>query len=276
MVPVDLADSLRYCGGVFIGNHSVMESLITHLDEDLYDVDTELDCLLIEMDLLEKSPLKWELPPLRYWYPLGCLEPDNDLRRNTSLTSAQQRPPDSIDMEIMDLWDELEMSTDMDIFECNERKHELLSALPEQGLYFVPTNTTSMNSESAQAFWDNIRWNEKHEYDNWHIPPYDITYIGPRSVGPVNTWVNRPKKQDLNNYVLNQIDLDNRIAVVAEMTQFGDKFHTATCDFGRIYVPMKFGRHVGDIGQKMCLLIRVKDVDNKHPFACIKVLYVQE
>lgn len=250
MVPVDLSDSSS-CGGGFLGDNSDMDYLITHLDEDLYDIDTELDRMLIEMSLLEKTPFKWELT--------GTLTGNGE--------------PDSIDMEIMDLWDEHEMSTDMDIFECNERKHDILSALPEQGLYFVPTNTTSMYSESAQAFWDKIRWNEQHEYDNWDPSPYGITYIGPRSVpsGRLSRF-NRPKNQDLNNYVLNQIDLDNRIVVVAEITQFGDKFHTATCVFGRIYVPMKFDLHVGDIGQKMCLLIRVKDVYKKHPFACIKVL----
>lgn len=223
-----------------------IKEMVTQLDNDLLTNDRSIQKTWTDLDHLSKSLLTWA--------PLG---------------TSSEGGPESIDTLITDLWDEHEMSIDMEIFECEENKHDLLSALPEQGLYFVPNQTTHLYPEQAQEFWDCARWAQTHEYDNWTYPPYSSEWMSPTlsDAGPY-----RPNHQDLNDHSLNQIDNENRLIVSATMTQFGSKFHTATCEFGRIYVPLKYGQYVGDIGQKMRLLIRVKDAESRHPFACIKVL----
>jgi hypothetical protein len=155
---------------------------------------------------------------------------------------------------MQELWDEYEMADDFERFEADEARHELLSATPDPGLYMVPDERTVANKEWA-TMWDGT-------------PPV----VGEYPFTTKNIGSSRPENQDMSNKTVNQIDQQNRVIVDAKMTQFGANYHTAMCEFGRIHVPLKFNRYLKEIGEPMKMLVRIKEADRKHPFACIRVL----
>jgi hypothetical protein len=180
------------------------------------------------------------------WMPL---EPWDRL-----ISVSAANPPGLDDSEITSLWDEHEMADDFERFEADESRHELLSAIPDSGTYMVPDERTLWNKE-----WTNMWRGERiipGEY------PFTTKFIH----------TTRQENQDMCGKIVNQIDQHNRIIVDAEMKQFGAKYHTAMCEFGRIYVPHKFNVYLREIDRPMKMLVRVKESDRKHPFTCIKVL----
>ena len=162
--------------------------------------------------------------------------------------------PSLVDREITSLWDEHEMADDFERFEADESRHELLSAIPDSGTYMVPSPRTLWHKE-----WTNMWRGERIILGEY---PFTTKFIH----------TTRQENQDMCGKIVNQIDQHNRIIVDAEMKQFGAKYHTAMCEFGRIYVPHKFNVYLREIDRPMKMLVRVKESDRKHPFTCIKVL----
>ena len=174
---------------------------------------------------------------------------------------------DDVPEELQEMWNRYEVANDMEKFEAWESKENMLAAQPPiQGPFMVPDSRTLPNSQWA-TMWDG----------------------SPVVAGefPFTTMLlpsQRPSSHDIYNPEINKMDEQNRIVVCAQMTQFGSKYHTATCEFGRIIVPLKFNRYLKDVGENMWLLIRLmptqrfnnrtgqKMSDRKHPFSCIKVL----
>jgi hypothetical protein len=180
------------------------------------------------------------------WMPL---EPGDRLIRQSAACD-----PGINDCEITDLWDEHEMSNDFERFEADEARHELLSAVPDSGVYMVPDERTLWN-----AAWAHMWRGERGVLGEY---PFTTEFI----------YSSRQENQNMREKTVNHIDQHNRVIVETEMTQFGSKYHTAKCEFGRIYVPLKFNQYLEEIGRPMKMLIRVKENDRKHPFTCIKVL----
>ena len=162
--------------------------------------------------------------------------------------------PSFDDNEITSLWDEHEMEDDFERFVADESRHELLSAIPESGIYMVPDERTLWNKE-----WTNMWRGERIIQGEY---PFTTEYINS----------SRQENQNMSGKIVDQIDQHNRVIVDAEMKQFGLKYNTAMCEFGRIYVPHKFKGYLKEIDRPMKMLIRVKESDRKHPFTCIKVL----
>jgi hypothetical protein len=159
--------------------------------------------------------------------------------------------------DIQYLWNEYEMANEMEKFESSTALHTLLAANPVSGPYMVPDERTLKNKEWA-SMWDGTQ-PVRGEY------PFTTEMLD-RSLP------HRPVKQDMWGKEVNKIDEENRIIVDAEITQFGRKYHTAKCEFGRIWVPLKFNRYLKGVGEPMKMLVRVKEIDQKHHFRCIKVL----
>jgi len=168
--------------------------------------------------------------------------------------SSAADPPPLGDHEITSLWDEHEMEDDFERFVADESRHELLSAIPESGIYMVPDERTLWNKE-----WTNMWRGERIIQGEY---PFTTEYINS----------SRQENQNMSGKIVDQIDQHNRVIVDAEMKQFGLKYNTAMCEFGRIYVPHKFKGYLKEIDRPMKMLIRVKESDRKHPFTCIKVL----
>ena len=169
---------------------------------------------------------------------------------------------DDVPEEIRVLWDEYEMANDFERFVAHEARHELLSAIPEKGNYMVPTPGTLLpGAKEWASIWDGgpVVFGE-----------YPFTTTNSRLSGSYPR--ERPEQQNLNNVEFNILDQQNRVIVSAEMTQFGTNYHTAMCEFGRIHVPLKFNRYLNEIDEPMKMLVRLKQADKKHPFACIRVL----
>jgi len=170
--------------------------------------------------------------------------------------------------ELQEMWNRYEVANDMEKFEAWENKENMLAAQPcSKGPYMVPDSRTLPNSQWANM-WDGGSVVEG-EF------PFTTMMIQSQ----------RPASHDLyKDPEINKMDEQDRIIVCAQMTQFGSKYHTAMCEFGRIIVPLKFNRYLKDIGENMWLLIRLmpsqrfnhktgqKMSDRKHPFSCIKVL----
>jgi len=174
---------------------------------------------------------------------------------------------DDVPEELQEMWNRYEVANDMEKFEAWENKENMLAAQPPiQGPFMVPDSRTLPNIQ-----WANM----------WDGTPVVAGEF------PFTTMMlpsQRPASHDLYDPEFNKMDEQNRIVVCAQMTQFGSKYHTATCEFGRIIVPLKFNRYLKDVGENMWLLIRLmpsqrfnnrtgqKMSDRKHPFSCIKVL----
>jgi len=160
---------------------------------------------------------------------------------------------------IQGLWDEHEMANEMEKFETEEALHELLSAVQDTGVFMVPDDRTLLPQNKEWA----SMWCGEPIVDGEY--PFTTKMLD-RSVR------HRPEHQDMCRKTVNKIDQQNRMIVDAEMTQFGMKYHTAKCEFGRIHVPLKFNRYLKNIGRPMKMMVRVKEADRKHPLSCIKVL----
>ena len=175
---------------------------------------------------------------------------------------------DDVPDEIKKMWDIYEMVNDMEKFEVKNHMEEFMaSQKPVRGPFMVPNEHTLPNKEWVSS------WDGTPVLDGEH---------------PFCTRANKEKtrliQHDLHNPEMNVMDESDRMVVEATMVQFGTKYHTANCEFGRISVPLKFNKYLGVIGQPMKLLVQLKPTqrfhsqtgmrmsDRKHPFCCIKVL----
>jgi hypothetical protein len=239
----------------FSGIH---ESEQMHRDlQDLYDREDEA---MVEVNL----------PKGGEWMPLSS-------GREGDIVFGDDEVPDTV---ITNLWDELEMANEIEKYEAWEALEDLLASQGfVKGPYMVPDERTLANKEWA-SLWTGT---QPAFGDCW---PFTTRFLGTEAI-PHRLLVNmstdlqkdvyrvpanRPEQHNLRNPVMNVIDNDNRLVVHAEMTQFGLKYHTANCEFGRIHVHMKFNTYLKNIGEPMKLLVRHKEADRKHRFSCIKVL----
>ena len=68
------------------------------------------------------------------------------------------------------------------------------------------------------------------------------------------------------------LDAENKMVVNAIVTHNGLNYHTARCDKGAIYIDLKFTSYLPAIGEKVTMIVRLKEADRACPLACAKVL----
>ena len=67
-------------------------------------------------------------------------------------------------------------------------------------------------------------------------------------------------------------DSENKMIVNAIITHQGTNYHTARCDKGAIYIPLKFTSYIPKVGGDVRMIVRLKEADRACPLACVKVL----
>ena len=68
------------------------------------------------------------------------------------------------------------------------------------------------------------------------------------------------------------LDDQERIVTDGIVSKKGPNYMTASTKYGDCYIPLKFTRYVGDIGEHIKLLARFKDLSYARPLLCAKVL----
>lgn len=68
------------------------------------------------------------------------------------------------------------------------------------------------------------------------------------------------------------LDDQERIVTNGVVSKKGPNFMTASTKYGDCYIPLKFTRYVGEIGEHIKLLARFKDLSYSCPLLCVKVL----
>ena len=68
------------------------------------------------------------------------------------------------------------------------------------------------------------------------------------------------------------LDDQERIVTDGIVSKKGPNYMTASTKYGDCYIPLKFTRYVGDIGEHIKLLARFKDLSYACPLLCAKVL----
>ena len=68
------------------------------------------------------------------------------------------------------------------------------------------------------------------------------------------------------------LDDQERIVTNGIVSKKGPNYMTASTKYGDCYIPLKFTRYVGEIGENIKLLARFKDLSYAYPLLCAKVL----
>ena len=70
-----------------------------------------------------------------------------------------------------------------------------------------------------------------------------------------------------------EMDEGNRIVVDAEIITWGDKYHTARCDYGMIYInKKKFAKYIPNVGNIVRMIVIVKEIEVAFRLACMVIL----
>jgi len=166
---------------------------------------------------------------------------------------------------------------EMDQFtkDCDE-KEALLAAqarsAPVGGEYIVPRYITADEfQDKAHAVAMTYRqydvpttWEERAEERAMETNPF---------IGMV--WFPEVRQQFLPPGVIapsSQLDSGDRMVVEATITRNGHKFHSAECDKGTIYIDLKYSSHIPEVGGKVTMIVRLKDVTKAKRWMCVKVL----
>lgn len=178
------------------------------------------------------------------------------------------------------LWDEYEMSDDMDIFEeACEQKENLIrlqakSPLPS-GEYFVPDEYFL---ETALGLIEEIKYKELNHYEGptWEDAVMEraetrseggypwfsdvIYYSGERTpILPPGVWYTP------------LLDDQDRVCTIVKIKKKGNKFSIAESPFGDVYIDIKFISYVPDVGDYAVMVIKKKSLGKNAPFVCKRI-----
>jgi len=187
---------------------------------------------------------------------------------------------------VSELWDEHEMSDDMDTFEKEcEQKENLIrlqakSPLPS-GAYFVPDKNFL---ETAIGLIEEIYYKELNHKDTGYV------YEGP-------TWeeatMERAKTREEGGYpwfsdviyykgdrapilppgvITDIIDDQDRVNTIVKIKQKGHKFCLAESSYGDVYVDLKFTAYIPDVGENAFMVIKKKALGKNAPFVCKRIV----
>lgn len=69
-----------------------------------------------------------------------------------------------------------------------------------------------------------------------------------------------------------QLVAGDKMIVEASTIRNGKNFHTGECSSGKIYIDLKFTSHIPAIGEKVLMIVRLKEVNRSMEWKCVKVL----
>ena len=185
------------------------------------------------------------------------------------------------------LWDEFEMSDDMDLFEeeCEQKENlirlQAKSPLPS-GEYFVPDKYFL---ETALGLIEEIKYKEMNHKDAGYVyegPTWeeavleraktraeggcpwfsDIVYYqgGRTPILPPGVW-GTPLLDD-----------QDRVCTIVDIKKKGHKFCLAESPFGDVYVDLKFTAYIPDVGDSCVMVIKKKSLGKNAPFVCKRIV----
>ena len=166
---------------------------------------------------------------------------------------------------------------EMDQFtkDCDEKEALLVAqarSAPVGGEYIVPRYITADEfQDKAHAVAMTYRqydvpttWEDRAEEKACESNPF---------IGMV--WLREFRQPFLPPGVMtpsSQLDAGDRMVVEATITRNGHKFHSAECDKGSIYIDLKYSSHIPEVGGKVAMIVRLKDVTKAKRWMCVKVL----
>jgi hypothetical protein len=187
---------------------------------------------------------------------------------------------------VSELWDEYEMSDDMDIFEkeCETKENlinlQALSPLPS-GEYYVPDEYyletagdvieeikyKELNHKDAQIPYEGPTWEdvvmervETRFKDGYPWFSDVIYYSGGRTpVLPPGVW-NTPLLDD-----------QDRVCTIVAIKKKGNNFCIAESPYGDVYIDIKFISYVPDVGEHAVMVIKKKSLGKNAPFVCKRI-----
>jgi hypothetical protein len=166
---------------------------------------------------------------------------------------------------------------EMDQFtkDCDEKEALLVAqarSAPVGGEYLVPRYITADEfQDKARAVAMTYR-----QYDvptTWEYRAEKKACESNPFIGMV--WLPEFRQQFLPPGVMapsSQLDAGDRMVVEATITRNGHKFHSAECDKGSIYIDLKYSSHIPEVGGKVAMIVRLKDVTKAKRWMCVKVL----
>jgi hypothetical protein len=150
--------------------------------------------------------------------------------------------------------DPFEMNDEMDVFQDErDQKEELLatqsrSHLPG-GEYLVPSEQ-----------WNRVR--QGNIVDDFSM------FCG-------SVWLPESRPMMLPPGVMQpsrQLVAGDKMIVEASTIRNGKNFHTGECSSGKIYIDLKFTSHIPAIGEKVLMIVRLKEVNRSMEWKCVKVI----
>ena len=69
-----------------------------------------------------------------------------------------------------------------------------------------------------------------------------------------------------------QLIAGDKLIVECTITKNGNNYHTGDCPSGKIYINLKFTSYIPNIGEKVLMIVRLKEADRSCPWACVKAL----
>jgi hypothetical protein len=171
--------------------------------------------------------------------------------------------------------DPLEMNDDMDRFQDQMDAKENL-------LRFQASSPNSGGWAAAPRL--NIPWStSQYRGDNWEDQAENRAHELPGGVIAGWRYEAPMRMKNLSNEVIQRaclgeirngfpLDERNRTIVRATITRCGPKYHTAQCDLGRVYVDLKFTRHIPEVGAGVFMIVGMAEARRSAPFVCVKVL----
>jgi hypothetical protein len=186
-----------------------------------------------------------------------------------------------------ELWDEYEMSDDMDLFEKEcEKKENLIrlqakSPLPS-GEYFVPDKYFL---DTALGLIEEIKYKELNHKDTGHV------YEGPtweeatmeraktRAEGGYPWFTDIIYYQGRRTPILPPgvwetplLDDHDRVCTIVDIKKKGHKFCLAESPFGDVYVDLKFTAYIPDVADSCVMVIKKKALGKNAPFVCKRIV----
>ena len=130
------------------------------------------------------------------------------------------------------------------------------------------------NRDILRCGWDQWAdcWDFKSPGGWWFVDSGGGNYIG-HFFPPASFEGQRfSQLESVGAFMQETLDDQERIVTDGIVSKKGQNYMTASTKYGDCYIPLKFTRYVGDIGEHIKLLARFKDLSYSYPLLCAKVL----
>lgn len=179
------------------------------------------------------------------------------------LTLEEQEVQEWHDIEVYgDAYDSF-TAKNPELLGCSAADYELLNKLEEEH-----------NRDILRCGWDQWAdcWDFKSPGGWWFVDSGGGNYIW-HFFPPASFEDQRfSQLESCGAFMEETLDDQERIVTDGIVSKKGPNYMTASTKYGCCYIPLKFTRYVGDIGEHIKLLARFKDLSYACPLLCAKVL----